>query len=73
MKDRVVIAAKLLKEQMNKKGCNILFQKPYKPVDGIILKFDTNGKEIDNIKLPCNFRMEKGIGVVEFLLYNTNN
>ena len=72
MKDRVVIAAKLLKEQMNKKGATLLFQKPYKPAEGIILKFDTNGKEIDNLKLPCNFRMEKGVGVMEFLLYSTN-
>jgi len=72
MKDRLFISAKLLKEQMNKRGATLLFQKVYKPAEGLILKFDTNGKDIDNIKLPCNFRMEKGVGVIEFLLYSTN-
>ena len=77
MKNRLVIYAKLLKDNLTKEGCEFIMQKADVISNSIIMQFHHNHileqkihKHLDTLK--CNYRMEYGTDIVTILLFYEN-
>ena len=77
MKNRLVIYAKLLKDNLTKEGCEFIMQKADNVSESMIMQFHHNivseqgiHRHLDTLR--CNYRMEYGIDVVTILLFKEN-